>query len=161
MRSFIAMLGVVVVLGLASPAQAQLRGMDLTQSTSSQLNDSGAGFLMKALFNPRYFDMGHTFELSSGSGIGSLAMYTNSLQWSFNNRLSARADVSVAYSPFSKNVAGFEGSPFDNGASVFLRSAELNYAPSDKVRLHLSYNRSPYGYYAGPFGSYRHGPRFQ
>lgn len=156
MRSFVAMLGVIVVLGFASPADAQVRGMDLHQATAAPLSDAGSGFLMKTLFNPKYFDMGHTFEISAGSGIGSLAMYTNSLQWSLANKLSARADISVAYSPFSANASSSYNDPFSNGASVFLRNAELNYAPSEKVRLHLSYRRSPYGYYASPFGAYRH-----
>lgn len=150
------MLGVIAVLGLATPAEAQVRGMDLHQATAAPLSNSGTGFLMKTVFNPKYFDMGHTFEISAGSGIGSLAMYTNSLQWSLDNKLSARADISVAYSPFSANASNAFNDPFSKGASVFLRNAELNYAPTDKVRLHLSYSRSPYGYYAGPFGAYRY-----
>ncbi len=156
MRSFIVAIGIVAVLGLSTPAQAQVRGMDLHQTNAATLNNSGPGVLMKTIFNPKYFQMGHSIEFTAGTGFGSLAMYTNTLQWSLSNKFSARADVSVAYSPFSNGSNSSYNDPFSNGASVFLRNAELNYSPRNNVNLHLSYSRSPYGYYAQPFGAYRY-----
>ena len=124
-------------------------------------SSAGVGFLMNTLFNPKHFSMGHAFELTMGSssyGSGSLAMYTNSLQWRFGNKLAAQADVSVAYSPFGGNSLGLSSNPGSlsgRNADVFVRNARVTYQPSDNVRLNLSYHRSPYGRYLQPYGWYR------
>jgi hypothetical protein len=124
-------------------------------------NSAGIGFLMNTVFNPKYFQMSHGFEMSMGSssyGTSSLAMYTNSLQWQFGSKLAAQADVSVAYSPFGSTNVGFSSNPGSvsgRSADVFLRNASVAYQPSENVRLNLSYHRSPYGSYLRPYGWYR------
>ena len=155
MRNALSLLCLVAFLGLASPAQAQLRSAVPQQQPAVRLFDSGAtGFLLNTLFNPANFQMRHTFEMSMGSYGGynsSLGMYTNTLAWQFNDKLAARVDMSVAYSPFN-NASQF-GSE-SNNTRVFLRNAEIAYRPSENVQLHFQVRQSPYGSYMGPYGRY-------
>lgn len=151
----------VLVLAVARPSDAQLRSSGNSAASEALMTSSaGVGFLMKTVFNPEYFSMGHSFEMNFGSsryGSSSLAMYTNSLQWEFGEKLAARADVSVAYSPFGNSGYGQSTNPTSlssRSAEVFLRNAELVYRPSENVRLNLSYHRSPYGRYLQPYGRY-------
>jgi hypothetical protein len=156
--SFILIL--LVALAVAQPADAQLRSAENAVQTDALMTSSaGVGFLMKTIFNPQHFSMGHAFEMSFGSGgYGSLAMYTNSLQWEFGSKLAARADVAVAYSPFGGSGNSYANNPASlssRNADVFLRNAQVTYMPSENVRLNLSYHRSPYGRYLQPYGLYR------
>ena len=169
MRAILSSSVLVVVLALTSPAQAQLRSASPQGSSPVQLYDSGAsGFLMNTLFNPQHFKMGHSFEMSMGSGGGyttSLAMYTNSLMWRFGDKLSARADISMAYSPFNSGFNGGGGGSFSNSPRVFLRNAEIDYRPLKNMSIHLMVRQSPYGYYASPYGyhssPYGYYPRYR
>ena len=151
----------VLFLSLSTPAAAQLRADSPIENQTSGLYDNGGGnMLFNALFSPKYFSMGHSFELSAGGGSGyssSLAMYTNSLMWDLGDKLSARADVSVAYSPFSSSNS-YLGNPgsFSNGGKVFLRNAEVAYSPKENLHFRVSVHNSPYGYYGGPNGLYRY-----
>lgn len=150
----------VLSLSLTIPATAQLRTANAVESQSSAMYENGGGnALFNAVFSPQYFSMGHSFEFTAGGGSGyssSLAMYTNSLMWDFGDKLSARADVSVAYSPFASSSAFGNASSYSNGAKVFLRNAEVAYSPGDNVQFRVSVNTSPYGYHASPYGYYRY-----
>jgi hypothetical protein len=144
----------VALLGLTLPAQAQFRDAVPEYRASARLYDSGAaGFLLNKVFNPSVFRMSHSFEMSVGSFGGntsSLGMYTNTLAWQFNNKLAARVDVSMAYSPLNNGV-------FDQGNQsprVFLRNAEIAYRPSENIQFHFQVRQSPYGRYMSPYGTY-------
>jgi len=79
-----------------------------------------------------------------------MAMYTNSMQWHFNNKLAARLDVSATTSQLgNQRLAQALGA--DQGR-VFIRNAEIAYRPNENFRLHLSMKRSPYGNYMSPYG---------
>ena len=167
MRSILTSSILVAMLILATPAEAQLRAASTNGSSPVQLYDSGAkGFLMNTLFNPQHFKMNHSFEMSMGSGGGyssSLAMYTNSMLWKFGDKFAARADIAMAYSPYSSGFNG--GGSFSQSPRVFLRNAEINYQPLKNMHIHLSVRQSPYGNYASPFGyhasPYGYYPRYR
>ncbi|MFW5955303.1 MAG: hypothetical protein ACOCSK_01005 [Rhodothermales bacterium] len=156
MRYFLLLFALIVFIGTATPAQAQLRNQvqALTKPASAQLYDaSGPGFSLNKLFSPQVFTMGHSYEMSVGSYGGassSLGMYTNTMLWQFSPKLDARVDVSVAHS-FTGNHMG-DNSP----AQVFLRNAEINFRPNESTQFHISFRQSPYGTYASPYGSYGH-----
>ena len=149
----------VTFLGLSVPAQAQLRQDVISETAPAKLYEqSGAGFSLNKFFSPAHFKMSHSVEFSAGSFAGqttSLGMYTNTMMWQFNQKLAARVDVAVAYSP-QNNVGSLTGS--GNNARVFLRNAEVVYRPTEKSRLHLSFRQSPYGAYASPYGYYGYRP---
>jgi hypothetical protein len=142
----------VVCLSIAQPAEAQLRDDIRVREAPTQLYgsaDTGIN-LFDRLFSDEHFQMGHSYEMSFNSFGGrssSLGMYTNSLMWQFNDKLAARADISVAHSPFGSS-AGFQ----DQNPRVFLRNAEIAYRPADNVRLHFQIRQSPYGAYGSPYG---------
>lgn len=156
MRYFLPLVALIVVLGTAVPAQAQMRDqVALTQRAPAQLYDSQApSFTLNKLFSPQHFTMGHSYEMSVGGFGGSsstLGMYTNTMAWQFSQKLDARLDVSVAHS-FSGNQFGDEGP----GGQVFIRNAELNYRPTESMQFHISFRQSPFGLYGHPYG-YRGG----
>lgn len=154
MRKTLSLLCLVAFLGMAVPAQAQLRNAVQEQHASSRLYDSGAaGFLLNKVFNPSIFRMSHSVEMSFGSFGGrssSLGMYTNTMAWQFNDKLAARVDLSMAYSPFSNEAFGSS----EQRPRVFLRNAEIAYRPSKNIELHLQVRQSPYGSYMSPYGYY-------
>lgn len=151
MRTLLSSLCLVVLLSVAQPAEAQLREDIRMNDAPTQLyaQDTGINIFDK-LFSEEHFRMGHSYEMSFGSFGGqssSLGMYTNSLMWQFNDKLAARADISVAHSPFGSG-ASFQ----DQNARVFLRNAEIAYRPAENVQLHFQVRQSPYGSYRGPYG---------
>lgn len=105
-------------------------------------------------FDPEKFHMSHTFSFSyqtvAGYGL-SLGTYTNSMRYEFADNLSARADVSLSYSPFN-TIPGL-GKKNDL-SSVYLSRAQVNYRPWDNTLLQFQYRQIPYGaYYYSPFVS--------
>ncbi len=155
MRKTLSLLCLIAFLGLAVPAQAQLRNAVQENPPSVRLYDSGgANFLLNKLFNPSVFRMSHSVEMSMGSFGGqssSLGMYTNSMAWQFSDKLAARLDLSVAYSPFNNAALGLGE---QQKPQVFLRNAEVAWRPSENVQFHLQVRQSPYGSYMSPYGYY-------
>lgn len=151
MRKTLSLLCLVAFLTFAVPAQAQLRGDVQAERAPTRLYDAGgASFLLNKIFSPAHFQMRHSYEMSVGSAGGnsySLGAYTNTLAWQFNDKLAARADVSVAFSPFGSSFG------LDNqGPQVFLRNAEIAYRPTENTILHFQVRQSPYGSYVSPYG---------
>ena len=155
MRKTLSLLCLIAFLGVAVPAQAQLRNAVEESRASARLYDTGgSGFLLNKLFNPAVFRMSHSFEMSMGTFGGntsSLGMYTNTMAWQFSDELAARVDLSVAYSPFNNSALGFGE---QQKPQVFLRNAEVAWRPSEKVQLHFQVRQSPYGSYMSPYGYY-------
>jgi hypothetical protein len=151
MRHLFFLACLVLLLGLAVPAQAQLRADLPNGHAPVRLFDNpAASFLLNNVFSPEHFRMGHSYEMSFGSA-GSMGMYTNSMMWQFNEKLAARVDLAYAFSPFGGG--NFFGSQ-DNNSRFLLRNAEINYRPSENVHLHLSFQQNPYGYHMSPYGYY-------
>ncbi len=154
MRSSIFAAFVIALLLAGTPANAQLRASGSPQETSVRLYDQGnVGFSLNRFFTPEHFRMSHSFEATSSSfgGGSSMAMYTNSMQWHFNNKLAARLDVSAAYSPTqNQRLTNAMG---NQSGQVFIRNAEIAYRPAKNVEMHLSMRRSPYGSYMSPYGA--------
>ncbi len=161
MRKVFPLLCLLAILSLAVPAQAQHRANLPVQRAGVRLFDQGGpGFTLNKLFSPEHFRMSHSFEMSMGSFGGhtsSLGMYTNTMQWQFNNKLAARVDIAVAQNLFGgDNVTSFNGLAFQQrqGPQVFLRNAEVAYRPTENVQFNISVRQSPYGAYMSPFGYY-------
>lgn len=152
MRYFLPQIVLIVVLGTAVPAQAQMRNqVESSQPAPAQLYDSNVpSFTLNNLFSPEHFTMGHSYEMSFGSfggGSESLGMYTNTMLFQFSRQLDARVDVSVAHS-FTGNQFGNEG----QGGQVFIRNAQVNYRPTENMQFHISFRQSPFGMYGHPYG---------
>ncbi len=151
MHKFIFFLCFVVFLGVATPADAQLRTDASIERAPAQLYDRGdSGTLLNNLFDSDTFSMHHSFEMSAGSFGGnsfSQSMYTNTMLWDFNEQWDARVDVAVAFQPFNN-------SPFNqnDGPQVFLRNAEVSYSPSENTSFSFQIRQSPFGQYASPYG---------
>ena len=163
MRNVVSLVCLLVLLGVSLPAQAQLRETALEQRAPSKLYDTSksSGFTLNKLFDPAHFRMSQSAEFSSSSFAGrttSLGMFTNSMMWQFNDKMAARMDVSVAYSPNSGTLSNPSGNLAGGNAQVFVRNAEFAYRPSENVQFHISFNQSPYGAYGSPFGYYGYSP---
>lgn len=156
-----------MLLGLAVPAQAQLRTDINVQQAPVKLYDSEAsGFNLNSLFSPEHFKMHHSVEFTASSFGGhsaSMGMYTNTMMWQFNQKLAARVDVGVAQ-PFGGSAFNLSQGQGQMQPQVFLRNAEVSYRPSENVHLHFSVQQNPYGYAMNPYyyspygyGSYMRG----
>jgi hypothetical protein len=158
MRNLLSLLCLIVLLGLAMPAEAQLRENVQSQDARTQLyGQQGTAFSLNQLFSPEHFRMSHSYEMSAGSFGGrssSLGMYTNTMQFQFNDKMAARVDMAYAFSPFGGSNA--LGGGMDQGRA-FLRNAEVAYRPTENVQLHLQIRQSPYGGYMSPYGMNRYG----
>ncbi len=164
MRHALSLLCLVLMLGFTAPAQAQLRvNLPAAKAPVRLFDQGGASTVLNKIFSPQHFRMGHSYEMSMGSyggNVSSLGMYTNSMQWQFNNKLAARVDVAMAHSLFGNNAgpAGFRGLAQKDGPQIFLRNAEIAYRPSENVLLNFSVRQSPYGSYMNPYGYYGYSP---
>ena len=119
-------------------------------------------FSLNKFFDPAHFRMAQSVEFSSSSFGGhtsSLGMFTNSMMWQFSDKLAARVDLSVAYSPNAGTLSNSAvGGGMNGDTQVFVQNAEVAYRPNDKVQLHLSFHQSPYGRFGSPYGYYGRSP---
>lgn len=157
MRNMLSLLCLVAFLGLAAPAQAQLRANLPPQHSPVRIFDGGGtGFMLNKLFSPDHFRMSHSVEFSSSSFGGyssSLGMYTNSMMWQFNDKLAARVDIAVAQN-FGGNTGMNQFGFQHQRPQVFLRDAEVAWRPAKNMQLNFSIRQSPYGAYMSPYGYY-------
>ncbi len=149
--------GVVVLLVLLCtlPATAQFKSqLESERPVSDEIMRQSDQGLLFGWFDPSKFSMHHSVSFSymtmGGQGM-SVGMYTNSMQYQFSDRLNARADISLMYSPFGS-------APSVNGrkndlSNIFLNRAEVSYRPWDNVQFDIQYRQIPYGsLYYSPFG---------
>ncbi len=152
--------GLLIVGTVAAPAQFKEQAQEETK-ISQGIYQQPSSWLF-GWFDPSKFTMRHSFEMSymtlgGGQGI-SLGTYTNSMLYEFSDKLNARADVSLSYSPFNSFSSGLGGKRNDL-SGIYLSRAEVNYQPWDNTRIQLSFRQLPYGYYYSPFSNpwYREG----
>lgn len=108
------------------------------------------------IFNPANLTMHHSFGLSytgfGGSDYMALGVYTNNLNYKFNDRLNFLMDASVINSPY--NSFGSDFSKNLNG--IYITRAALDYKISDNARISVEYRMLPmgmgYGYGYNPYG---------
>ncbi len=147
---------VAVALLCASASMAQFKsqvdqGPRVSDGVSSEM---GSSFFF-GWFDPERFHMRHSFDLSyqtfGGQGM-SLGTYTNSMMYDFSDKLNARADVSMSYSPY--NTFSTFGGKKNDLSKIYLSRAEVNYKPWENVLVKFQYRQIPYGsYYYSPFYS--------
>jgi hypothetical protein len=154
--------GLLVVAAAITPAQFKTQAQE--ESRVSQGMVSQPSSWLFGWFDPSKFSMRHTLEMSYmtfGGGQGmSLGTYTNSMLYQFSEKLDARADISLSYSPFNSFTSGLGGKRNDL-SGLYLSRAEVNYRPWENTRIQLSFRQLPYGgyYYYSPFSDpwYREG----
>jgi len=148
--------GIVIALSLfcALPATAQFKAqLDNERPVSEEITRQQDPAFLFGWFDPSKFSMHHSVSFSyatmGGQGI-SVGMYTNSMQYQFSDRLNARADISMMYSPFSSY--GGPGGRKNDLSGIFLNRAEVNYQPWDNVQFQIQYRQMPFGsLYYSPF----------
>jgi len=160
MRVYLLLIALTLCLGTAQVASAQYKSDAAAEAMMSQSKIYGDGFSLNKLFDPRFFQMRHSFQMSFGSGgggPGSIGEYTNTMMWRFSQKLAARVDVGVAQNLFGSAPTGYGAPGSQNSApSIYLKNVEVAYQPLKNMTLHLSFRQAPrgYGYYASPYGSY-------
>lgn len=147
---------VAVALLSTSASLAQFRTqVDQGPIVSDGVSSQSTGSFLFSWFNPENFHMRHSFDLSyqtlGGQGM-SLGTYTNSMTYDFSNKLNARADISMSYSPY--NTFSTFGGKKNDLSKIYLSNAEVNYKPWQNVLVKFQYRQMPYGgYYYSPFYS--------
>jgi opacity protein-like surface antigen len=147
---------VVAALLCASASMAQFKTqVDQGPIVSDGVSSQTTGSFLFSWFDPENFHMRHSFDLSyqtfGGQGM-SLGTYTNSMTYDFSDKLNARADVSMSYSPY--NTFSTFGGKKNDLSKIYLSRAEVNYKPWENVMVKFQYRQMPYGsYYYSPFYS--------
>lgn len=147
---------VIMMLGLASISQAQLRkdqqqASDLTGSIIKEDPSEGANW--GNLFNMR---MDHSYSMSFSSVGGqtqNINAYTNTMHFFFSEDLTGRVDLQLLHSPFGNSFMGNQHS--GSGIDFRIRNAELNYELSENSNISIQFQQLPgygYGYGASPWG---------
>ncbi len=163
MRAYIILLALVLSLAAVDAVEAQYRSDAAVEAMAqSRLYEAPTGFTLDRLFDPQFFQMGHSYEMSFGSGYGQsgpIGEYTNSMMWRFSNKLAARIDVGVAHGFGNTLNTGLPGSQSSLGR-VYLKNAEVKFQPLKNLTMHLSYRQAPLGYgrYLSPYGRYGMSP---
>ncbi len=152
--------GILILLALAmigvGSARAQFKSQLGTEDrVSDGVTAAEQPSMILGFFDPEKFHMHHSFSLSyqtmGGQGM-SLGAYTNSMTYDFTDRLNARADVSLMYSPYNSFSSGLGTKGKNDLSSIFLSRAEVNYKPWDNVLLQVQYRQVPFmGYYSSPY----------
>lgn len=150
---------IVLAIAMSVPVHAQFRQTVPNTYPPTRLYDATGkiGAFFSKLFDPQVFQMSHSFEMSAGSFGGqgySMGMYTNTMAWQFSDKLAARMDVAMAYSP-QNHIAQQAGFGQRAGPRIFLRNAQVDWKPSKKVHLQLQVRQNPYGY--GLYDPYGYG----
>jgi hypothetical protein len=73
------------------------------------------------------------------------------MMYQFSDKLDARADISMSYSPF--NTFGKLGGKNNSLSSLYLSRAQLDYKPWQNFLVQVQYRQIPYGNYYSPFYS--------
>jgi hypothetical protein len=101
------------------------------------------------LINPDNLFMRQSYSMSymtsGGQGLA-LGRYTNSLIYKMSSTVDAQVDISLQHSPYSTLDRRIQ----NNLSGIFIDRAQINYRPSDKVLLQVSYQQLPWGYW-GPY----------
>lgn len=148
---------VVAALSLAVlPAPGQFRSQLQTETrvAEAMIEDNTLPSILFGWFDASRFQMRHTlsFGYSTFGGEGvSLGTYTNSMRYQFADNLSARADVSISYSPY--NSFSKYGQGYNALTGIYLSNAQINYRPWENTLITLQYRRAPYPGYYGAFGN--------
>ena len=140
----------VMLAAVVSAAPAQFKSQVRPGGVPDGPGGAEQSSLYLGFFDPARFTMRHSLEFSyqsfGGQGM-SVGTYTNSMLYQVTDQLTARADVSLSYSPYS-SMSTLGKNDF---SSIYLRRAELNYRPSENFMVNVLYRAEPYGYYS-PWG---------
>jgi len=160
MRVHLLLIAFVFCLGTSQVASAQYKSDAAAEAMMAESKIYNDGFSLNKLFDPRFFQMHHSYEMTFGSyggASGSMAEYTNTMMWRFSQKLAARVDVGVAHTLFGSSPTG-TGLPGtqNSAASIYLKNAEVAYQPLKNMTLYMSFRQAPrnYGYYMSPYGYY-------
>jgi len=162
MRTYLILIAFVMCLGSAQVASAQYKSDAAAEAMMAQSRIYGEGFSLDKLFDARFFQMTHCYQMSFGSsafGSGSMGEYTNTLMWRFSQKLAARVDVAVAHDLIGGGLGNGLPGTQNSFAKIYLKNAEVAYQPMKNMTLHLSIRQAPYGYgsYLSPYGQYGYG----
>lgn len=161
MRKSVVLLALAFAMAMPVDAQFRQNVPDTYPPTRLYEAKGKIGTFLSKLFNPSVFQMSHSFEMSAGSFGGhgySMGMYTNTMAWQFSDKLAARMDVAMAYSP-QNQMAHQAGFSQNAGPRIFLRNAQVDWKPSKNVHLQLHVRQNPYGYGRMGYDPYGYGYR--
>jgi hypothetical protein len=158
MRRFDIGLSLALLILFSSPGLAQFKSQVEEQARVSDVFIHQSPSLLFGWFNPDQFHMSHsvsfTYQSFAGQGI-SLGTYTNSMRYDIADNMTARADVSLSYSPYS-SISTFGKNDL---SSLYLSRAQVDYRPWDNVLFQVQYRNLPYGYYG--YGSPFYNPWYR
>lgn len=142
---------ILTVMMMTAALAAQFR--DTGTQTDPRLrlmNSSASSFLdMSRISLSHSVSMGY---YSSGSNSVMVNEYIAGLKYKISDPLTLRLDLGMSYSPYSTFQA-----PGEQSADFYLKSASLDYKPSESFRMRIDFrniNQNDYFFNRNPFGNY-------
>jgi hypothetical protein len=133
----------LILLGILIPAlaAAQFRS-DQQRSVfkPSDLIRKPTGLFDKLIHSPR-FHMSHSYSLSFFSAGGesfNQGLYLNSMSYQISDPLLAQIQIGYYHQPL-----GNMGNSGQSGSGLFIRSASLEYKPSDQTKIYFGFESVP------------------
>jgi len=133
---FIMLFGLWVV-----PLQAQFRNQPTKPNISSVLINPQAS-LFSGFLNPNKLRMHHTVSMSFGNWAGQsmmLSSYLNTIDCQISEKFWIRANIGIMSSPYNTF-----GQQFYLNKPRLFGGAQLNYQISDKSKITVEFNSSPF-----------------
>lgn len=144
-------LGTIIV-GMQADAQFK-KSAGGEQKVSESLVRPASSSDWFGLINPDNLFMRQSYSMSymtsGGQGLA-LGRYTNSLLYKLSSTVDAQVDISLQHSPYSTLDRRIQNSL----TGIYLDRAQINYRPSEKVLLQVSYQQLPWGYWSPYRGLY-------
>jgi hypothetical protein len=125
---------------MAANAGAQFKSERQSIFNASELIRKPTGLFDKLLRSPR-FRMTQSYSLSffsTGGQAFNQGMYLNSMSYQISDPLLAQVQIGYMHQPL-----GAWGNSAQTNGKVFVRSASLQYQPSDKMHIRFDYETMP------------------
>jgi hypothetical protein len=135
-------LGVMLALLTSASAGAQFRSEGQSIFNASNLSRKPTGLFDKLLHSQR-FRMSQSYSLSffsMGGQAFNQGLYLNSMSYQISDPLLAEVQIGYLHQPL-----GAGGNSAQTNGRMFVRSASLQYQPSDKMHIRLDYETIPAG----------------
>jgi hypothetical protein len=144
-------LSLITLLVSALSLLGQFRDTEYSDPRTRLLAPAPSG----SIFNLEDISVSHSFSMnyiSSGSESYMLNEYVAGLKYQISDPLTLRLNLGMSYTPYSS-----PGMPGEDRTDIYLKSATLDYKPSDKFRMVIDFRSFRPGdmrYYDDPFKTY-------
>jgi hypothetical protein len=124
---------IILIIAAVSLVSAQFRGTESQPDPRLKFLSSSGG----AVFDMSKMSVSHSLSMSyfnTGSGSVMLNEYIAGINYQISDPLTLRLNLGMSYTPYSSFLPAEE-----NSTDIYLKSATLDYRPSDSFRMRVDF----------------------